>query len=89
MLIPIWLCIDHYGKLTSYAEPLRINHAAENCFCRISSITIDNLDDGVRICFHAEFGTGGRKRRQQKFMDTLTADPAIRSLKAVVEPVIV
>lgn len=66
-----------------------INHAAESCFCRISSITIDNLDDGVRICFHAEFGTGGRKRRQQKFMDTLTADPAIRSLKAVVEPVIV
>ena len=64
-----------------------INHAAESCFCRISNISMGNTADGVVIGFHAEFGTGGRKRRQQKFMDTLIADPAIRSISPVAEPV--
>lgn len=65
-----------------------INHAAELCICRISAISIDNVDDGVCIRFHGEFGTGGRKRRQQKFEDILVAHEAIRSIQPAAEPVV-
>ncbi len=64
-----------------------INHAAELCVCRTSGIVIESEDDGSRICFHAEFGTGGRKRRQQRFIDNLTANKAIRSIQSIGEPV--
>ena len=64
-----------------------INHTADLCSCRISAITITNVDEGVRIGFHADFGAGGRKRRQQRFLDSLSVHAAIRSIKLAEEPV--
>ena len=64
-----------------------INCMAELCACRISDIAMDNLEDGLRIRFHAQFGAGGRKRRQQRFMDGLAADPAISSIQLAEAPI--
>lgn len=64
-----------------------INHMAEACVCRISNIVIEEAADGFCIHFHAEFGTGGRKKRQQRFMDNLTANESIRSIQAIGDPV--
>ena len=64
-----------------------INHAAELCLCRISNISIENEANGICIRFHTAFGTGGRKRRQQRFMDLQTTSEAIKSVSAITEPV--
>lgn len=58
-----------------------LNMASDQCMCKLSNYTVENLADGVQISFHAEFGTGGRKRRQQRFRDMLTVNPAIRSIE--------
>ena len=58
-----------------------INAAAELCFCKISAITVSQQEEGAVICFHAEFGSGGRKRRQQRFTALLAADPALSSIQ--------
>ncbi len=58
-----------------------INAAAELCFCKISGITVSQRESDTTICFHAEFGSGGRKRRQQRFAELLAADPILSSIQ--------
>ena len=48
-----------------------INQTANTCSCKISNIKIENAEDNISITFHAAFGTGGRKRRQQRFEEAL------------------
>ncbi len=57
MLIPIWLCIDHYGKLTSYAEPLRIRNT---CPANIvmAGILIKSDVDNPAMVFIEDMKTG-------------------------------
>ncbi len=57
-----------------------INHLAESTSCSISNISIESVAEGTRITFHTEFGAGGRKRREQRFIDSLTATPGICSI---------
>lgn len=64
-----------------------INHVADLCACRISNIAIEAAGESACIQFHAEFGTGGRKRRQQRFIDTLTANEHVQTIQTVGEPV--
>lgn len=64
-----------------------INHAAELCLCRISNISIQEESNSFCIYIHTEFGTGGRKRRQQRFIDLLTSDVSITSINFATEPV--
>ena len=64
-----------------------MNAAAEACFCKLSGITVTNCDEGVCVHFHGEFGSGGRKRRQQRFAEILSADPAILSIQPIGQPV--
>jgi len=79
---------DYEVVATDAAEAMNaINHTANLCICRISAITIDNADGGVRIGFHADFGAGNRKRRQQRFLDNLSTHAAIHSVRLVEEPV--
>lgn len=79
---------DYEVEAASAADAMNaINHMADVCTCRISAITITDLADGVRIGFHADYGAGGRKRRQQRFLDSLSTHEAIRSIKLVEEPV--
>lgn len=63
-----------------------LNAASDQSVCKLSCFTVENLSDGIRICFHAEFGTGGRKRRQQRFLDILAISSAIRSVETVEDP---
>ena len=58
-----------------------INLAADQAKCHVSEFTIENLAEGFRVSFHTEFGSGGRKKRQQQFLATLTKDTTIRSVK--------
>ena len=58
-----------------------INHHASINSCTVSHVTIETDDAGVHITFHTEFGSGGRKKRQQKFLDGLTTTPGIHSIK--------
>lgn len=79
---------DYEVVASDVAEAMNaINHMADVCTCRVSAISIENLEDGVRITFHADYSAGGRKRRQQRFLDGLVSTPAIRSVKLVEEPV--
>lgn len=64
-----------------------INHLADVCSCRISAIAISDVAGGVCISFHADFGAGGRKRRQQRFLDGLNSHEAVSSVKLMEEPV--
>lgn len=57
-----------------------INKAADATSCHISCITLENVGEDVQITFHTEFGTGGRKRRQQRFLDELICTEGIRSI---------
>ena len=63
-----------------------INQAADLTACHLSSIAIENVEEGVTITFHTEFGAGGRKRRQQRFLDELTCTKGILSVEPVKEP---
>ena len=63
-----------------------INLAADMTACHISSISIENIDEGVQISFHTEFGAGGRKRRQQRFLDELTCSKGVLSVAPVKQP---
>lgn len=64
-----------------------INHQAAITTCTVSNIEIKNVEEGVQIAFHTEFGSGGRKRRQQRFLDSLSTTPGILSVKLVEEPI--
>ena len=64
-----------------------INRIAEICSCHNSNVSIDGGDADVRISFHAEFGSGGRKRRQQRFIDKLAAEECIQRIQIAEEPV--
>lgn len=64
-----------------------INLAASVANCHISELTIENTDNDFQITFHTEFGSGGRTKRQQKFLQGLLKDPAIRSVTAADETV--
>lgn len=66
-----------------------INRLADSTSCHVSNVAIEDVADGAKITFHTEFGTGGRKRREQRFVDCMTTTPGIRSIKEVEEPVIV
>ena len=63
-----------------------INHLADSTSCHVSNVAIEDVADGAKITFHTEFGTGGRKRREQRFVDCMTTTPGIRSIKEVEEP---
>lgn len=63
-----------------------INQTADLCSCKISDIRIDNAAEGSSITFHAAFGTGGLKRRQQRFTDTLTVTEGVSSIEPLKEP---
>ena len=79
---------DYEVEASSASDAMNaINHLANVCSCRVSAIVISDVDSGVRIAFHADFGAGGRKRRQQRFLDGLNAHEAVRSVKLVEEPV--
>ena len=58
-----------------------INHHASLNSCTVSNISIESDAAGASITFHTEFGSGGRKKRQQKFLDGLTTTPGILSIK--------
>ena len=58
-----------------------INHHAAINSCTVSNISIETDSAGVHITFHTEFGSGGRKKRQQKFLDGLTTTPGIHFIK--------
>ena len=62
-----------------------INHLADSTSCHISCLAIEDVDGGVKITFHTEFGTGGRARRQQRFIDCMLTTPGIRSIAQVEE----
>ena len=64
-----------------------INLAANAAKCHISELTIENTDNDFLISFHTEFGSGGRSRRQQRFLESLLKNPAIRSVTAADETV--
>lgn len=64
-----------------------INQSAEISKCHISEFSIETLNDAFQISFHAEFGSGGRKKRQQKFLEVLLKDPSIRSVKTTQEAI--
>ena len=61
-------------------------HASSNS-CKVSNISIETTDSGAQISFHTEFGSGGRKKRQQRFLDALAATPGILSVKQTHETV--
>jgi putative Mg2+ transporter-C (MgtC) family protein len=63
-----------------------INHLADSTSCHISSVVIEDVPEGAKISFHTEFGAGGRKRREQRFIDCMTTTPGIHSIKEVEEP---
>lgn len=63
-----------------------INHLADSTSCHISNVSIEDVADGAKITFHTEFGAGGRKRREQRFIDCMSTTPGIRSIKEVEEP---
>ena len=58
-----------------------INHLADSTSCHISNVSIEDVAEGAKITFHTEFGSGGRQKRQQKFLDGLTTTPGIHSVK--------
>ena len=64
-----------------------INLHASNNSCKVSNISIETTDSGAQISFHTEFGSGGRKKRQQRFLDALAATPGILSVKQTHETV--
>ena len=64
-----------------------VNQTADLCSCKISEIRIENLEEGACIYFHAAFGSGGLKRRQQRFEDTISAAEGISSVEPVKEAV--
>ena len=64
-----------------------INEMADLTQCQISELSIVNLEDGFRIAFHTEFGSGSRKKRQQRFLEGLLKNPTIRSVKGAEEAV--
>ena len=63
-----------------------INHLADSTSCHISNVSIEDVAEGAKITFHTEFGAGGRKRREQRFIDCMSTTPGIRSIKEVEEP---
>lgn len=64
-----------------------INHAAENCSCRVSNFRVEEENDTITVRFYAEFGAGGRKRRQQKFIDLLNVEKFVISVGPTPDPV--
>lgn len=64
-----------------------IHHAAENCSCRVSNFRVEEENDTITVRFYAEFGAGGRKRRQQKFIDLLNVEKFVISVGPTPEPV--
>lgn len=64
-----------------------INHHASINSCTVSNISIEHDADGAHITFHTEFGSGGRKKRQQRFLDGLTTTPGILAIKPAHETV--
>ena len=62
-----------------------INRTADLCSCKISDIRIDKPTYNTAITFHVAFGTGGRKRRKQRFEETLAATDGILSMEAAKE----
>ena len=64
-----------------------INCHADSTSCQISNIAIEEVDGGVKLTFHTEFGTGGRKRRQQRFIDSMVTTPGIRSIELADEAI--
>lgn len=78
---------DYEVLVTDVSQGMNIiNQAADVCVCRISGISITEQEQSVSIRFHAEFGSGGRKRRQQRFLDMLSSDSHIRNVTAETAP---
>ena len=64
-----------------------INDMASQTNCHLSGLSIVNITNGFRITFHTEFGSGSRKKRQQRFLEGLLKNPTIRSVKTADEVV--
>ena len=79
---------DYILDVTDISAAMQIlNDAADMSKCHLSEFAIENLTDGYRLTFHAEFGSGGRKKRQLRFMEFLMKDSTIRSVKSTEEVV--
>ena len=79
---------DYEVRTTSVADAINtINHVADLCSCHISNISIETTSEQATIRFHAEFGSGSRERRQQRFIDRLTADESIQAINITGEAV--
>ena len=79
---------DYEVRTTSVADAINtINHVADLCACHISNISIETTNEQATIRFHAEFGSGSRERRQQRFIDRLTADESIQAINITGEAV--
>ena len=64
-----------------------INQTADLCSCKITDIRIENKAESNAITFHAAFGTGGLKRRQQRFLDVMVGAEGVLSIEPVKEAV--
>ena len=75
-------CADYEAACEDVGAAMNaINAAAESCLCKISAIAVSQRENAATVCFHAQFSTGGRKRRQMRFLELLSADCAILSIK--------
>lgn len=57
-----------------------VNETAHAQRAAISNVSAKAVEGGHFVCFRAEFGSGHRKSRRQRFFDTLVTAPYVRSL---------
>lgn len=79
---------DYDVVCTDVSEAINaLNRAADGCSCNLSNFRIEQHGEKQLIRVFAAFGAGGRKRRQQRFLDLLAAEGCILSVTPTAEPI--